>query len=108
MILSVLDRVLLIDLLSPQGKGSFIAMKTLRELRETLSFTPEEIEAMGMNEAEGRVTWNPEQATEKDMRIDKLGTTIIADRLREADAKQLLLEQHVPLYEKFVKTDSEK
>ncbi len=102
MILTVKERLHLIDILPNQG--TYINLKVLEELRLGLSYTEEELE-----------TWEITSTTKNDVISYKWGmngeaeipigvqaTHIIIDALRGLDEAQMLTDDKAPLYEKFV------
>lgn len=107
LILEVHERIQLMNLL-PQ-KGGYEALKTIRRQREMLSFTPEEVEILGLKTVEkpngqSQMIWDPGKVNKvvKDIPIDEYMTNHFRKRLAEIEAKGDLNEHTMSLYEKFV------
>ena len=133
--LLVHERLLLLNIL-PQ-EGSFVTLKLLRKLRETLSFNEKEIaeinfknhwrcpECKGVELSAqvikcqtcgipmlpaGQVTWDEEKALDivKDIHMGRSMEELCAATLRQLSDSNKLTELHMSLYEKFVEdTDKE-
>jgi len=112
-------------------EGDFVTLKLVRKLRETLSFSEKEIEAIEFKnnwrcpkcgkielatslikcndcgvymQPAGQVTWDEEKATSviKDIHMGGTMISLCTDVLKKLSAEQKLTEQHMSLYEKFV------
>ena len=119
--LKVQDRLILFNMLP--GEGDFKTLKTIRKLREALSFTEEEnnvfqfksqgdkyIDADG-NESEvlaGQIYWNGKEDVPKEIEITELGKSIIAEKFKELDQQKKLTDFHFDLYSKFIPDEEEK
>ena len=103
--LSVSDRVLLGNLLSAY-KGSFANLKVIREGRESLSFSDEELTDLNFVEANGQVQWNL-KASEKyqsvDIEFSNTVIEIIRNELLKLNDQSQLTMQYFSLYETFVR-----
>ena len=103
MILKVLDRVLLLGLLPEQG--DFLTLKIVRELRENLSFTEEELKRLKLLQSDNRVTWDVgADGDGSQIAIGEKAGDIIADALKLMNEKKSLTEQHLNIYGLFVGT----
>ena len=100
--LSFLDRMMLGSLLP--ATGSFVTIRILRELKEALAPTEEEIKGLniGNNTETGQVTWNPEKDQGKEITIGEAATELIKNKLKDMDTKEELTENHFGIYEKFM------
>lgn len=96
--LSVADRVVLLDILPPQG--DITTIRIVRSLREALSFTEEEHEKLGITISDGRVTWK--ENASKDVEIGMKAREIIASAFKQLDNQKKLSPQHIEMYERFV------
>uniref|UniRef100_A0A6M3KQS2 Uncharacterized protein n=1 Tax=viral metagenome TaxID=1070528 RepID=A0A6M3KQS2_9ZZZZ len=100
--LKVYERLVLLAILPKEG--NFITLKVVRQLREALSFTEEEIKVLNFVQdvEKEKVTWN--QAADKpiEIKIGEKATEIVVEALKKLDKEQKLTEQHFGLYEKFV------
>jgi hypothetical protein len=98
--LYVIDRVSLLSIL-PE-KGDFLTLKIIRQLREELSFSEEEIKALRLTSANGSVTWNAAADSGKDVQIGEKATDLIVDTLKKINEKKELTQQLFGLYAQFV------
>ena len=99
MILNVLDRVTLLGVLPEQG--DFVTLKIVRQLRESLSFTEEELRELKITQSEDRINWNPSADKGKEIQIGEKATDIIVGALKQLNDQKKLTQQHYDLYEKF-------
>ncbi len=100
MILSVLDRITLLNILPEQG--DFITLKIVRKLRESLSFSEEEIKAIDLRQENQRIFWNTSVDPMKDVEIGEKATDIVIESLKKLNEQKQLTAQHINLYETFV------
>ena len=104
MILTVSDRFALLNLLPQQG--DFTTLKMVRELREDLSFSEEENEALKfVATEEGRVTWAVAGEPNKDFDFSPLQNKLICEALDKADKGKKLSLENLSLYERFMAPD---
>jgi len=130
--LTIIERLSLLDLLPKEG--SFVTLKLVRKLRETLSFTEKEIDIISfMNGWQcpkckntkfsstkplcddckigmlpiGQVTWDEskEATILKDIHIGKSMRELCVFALKDLSEQGKLKENHMSLYIKFVKTE---
>jgi len=99
MILNVLDRVTLLGVLPEQG--DFVTLKIVRQLRESLSFTEEELRDLEIKQTDGRIFWNSGADHGKDIQVGEKATDIIVASLKQLNDQKKLTQQHYDLYEKF-------
>ncbi|HEX9138060.1 MAG TPA: hypothetical protein VF905_14140 [Nitrospirota bacterium] len=103
--LSVAERYVLLDILPKEG--TYSTLKILHQLRQSLSFSEEEVKEFGIIETvlpDGRnsVSWNPEIQNSVDLRIGEQATFLIMQALKNLDKNEKLTEREFGLYEKFV------
>jgi hypothetical protein len=98
--LSVFERVILLNILPKQG--SFNTLKILRELKEDLSFSEKENQALQFKTDAGKVEWQQEADKPKSLDFGETAIGIIKKELTDLDKKELLTEQHLSVYEKFI------
>lgn len=98
--LSFMDRMLLSGLL-PE-KGSLVTLKLVRELREELSPSLEEIKELGITEADGRINWNADKDTGKEINVNSVTRDMIVKTLKGMDEKEELTAQHLSLCDLFL------
>lgn len=105
--LGVHERMALIPLLPREG--TYEALKSIRVARETISFTPEEIDFYKIKTVTGAngkpaTQWDTARATEqiKDIPIDQYITNLISKKLSAIEKKGNLSEDQLSIYDKFV------
>jgi hypothetical protein len=99
--LSVLERVLLSNILP--AKGSFSNLKLLRVAREDLSFDDKENKILNIRQEGQQVLWNePKPPLMKTINFGEVATEIIKKTLREMDKKEELSADFLTIYEKFI------
>ncbi|MAH50245.1 hypothetical protein CMI37_30775 [Candidatus Pacearchaeota archaeon] len=106
MLLSVIERVLLVNIMPREG--SVINLKLLREFRESLSFSEEENKALSLSvDDHGSVHWRlldddgnaiPQV---KEIPVNQIMFDIAKKTLAKMNKDEILKEEHLPLYEKF-------
>jgi hypothetical protein len=102
MLLSVLERAILISLLPMEA--NFATLKLVRIAKEALSFTDEENKICNFvaNTDTGQTTWN-EGVEPKEIGLGEVATQLIVEALVNLDKAKKLTTDHMSLYEKFVK-----
>ena len=101
--LGVLERIRLLGILPEQGDIG--TLKIVRRLRESLSFSEEEIKEMEISfvRSAGQIEYKWNNKKEKPLVIEfkPMSLRIITDALRDANKAKRLTEQHISIYEKF-------
>lgn len=98
--LNVLERLALLSVLPKEG--NFATLKIVRKLREDLSFSEEEIKRFGIEDLpDGRMTWKKEE--EKEIQFGEKAIDIITKALKKLNETEQLTQDHLSVYEKFVK-----
>lgn len=132
--LEVIERLTLMNILPQQG--DYITLKLVRKLREALSFNEKEIATIdfknhwrcpkcdkvelsseaikcqdcgGYMRLAGQVTWDEEKAKSavKDVHMGGTMISLCTSTLKKLSDEGKLTEQHMSLYEKFVKSEEE-
>lgn len=102
--LTVLERVVLPPLL-PQ-KGTYFMLRERRKLLEDLSFSEEEVKALGLRDGpNGSVAWDRSGEAEvgsKTVRIPDSILALVQDALKDLDTKGQLHIDHLTLYVKLL------
>ncbi len=112
MLLTLSERFALLGVLPQQG--DFATLRIVRKLRESLSLNEQEYKefdvhsagqtmADGMIVPEGRIAWNAKGQEPREIPIGEKATDVIAEALKALDKAKALTEQHIDLYDKFVK-----
>jgi hypothetical protein len=98
--LSVQERFAALAILP--AEGNFITLKLVRILRESLSFSADEIKEYAFVEKDGMTEWDPNAAQEKDIDLGEVGADLLAKELKQMDSENRLTDSHFTLYEKIV------
>lgn len=99
--LSIVERLLLLEMLPKQG--DFAALKELRQAKEVVSFTGAELVEHEIVNDNGRVSWKVESDEyEIDIPLSAWITSQIQDQLRKLNDEKKLQDNHFTLYEKFI------
>lgn len=101
MVLSVLERLLIVNLFPGQGK-KIAYQRAASGIRNKVGLTAEEIEEYEVENNDGRVTWRPDLPQEKDINLTGAEIGIIATELKEQDDNNSLTADHLSLWEKFI------
>ena len=87
-------------------KGNFVTMKTLRELRENLMPSDEEVTKYGIKQVGQQIQWDQKfRDITKEFDLGKTAHRIIEDRLEELDKSKELTPNLISVFEKFVKSE---
>lgn len=100
--LSVAERIVLLGEVLRGVEGNFLALRTVRELREALSFTDEERDELDFEESASEVRWRHDVPQTRDIALGSGAVSIITKQLREMDKRERLAERHLTLCEKFL------
>jgi hypothetical protein len=100
--LSVQDRLLLLSILPPQG--DIITLKIIRDLQTELSFSEKEIEGLNLRPSDDgkAMLWDLEKQFYLSAPIGPKAKEVIANALKDMNAKKALTAAHIDLYERFV------
>ncbi len=105
MTLAVLERLLLLNLLPPEG--DITTVRVVHRLRQDLSFSEEELGALHLRTVEDEIKWEPEADPLKDVPVGAKAREVIGKLLTRLSKSEKLTEQHLALYEKFVGNDDD-
>jgi len=103
--LTVLDRVLLMNVLPERGKKVF-EYRIFNDVKRQLSFTDPELTELKFkhNEETGETNWNPESPLSiegKEFDFEPNTFKLLQDVLKEVEDRGEATIQMVPLYDKF-------
>ena len=101
MVLSILERLIVLHLLPKEG--SFANLKLLRVAKESLSFNEEENKALNFRQEGEQIKWDNVVVTDKEIEVGEVVTQMIVKELKKMDGEGKLIEEHVGVYEKFIK-----
>ena len=96
------ERLKLLSLL-PQ-KGTFVTMKVVHKLQQSLSFTEKEISDLQFKEDGDRMMWNPDADKPKEIPVGPKARDILGKALKKLEADEELDRQFSQLFEKIVDT----
>jgi len=97
--MTVHQRLLLLGILPEEG--NLTTIRIVRELREALSFSESEHEALKFRVEDGRVFWEDDVVGDKDIDIGPKAADVVRDALGELDKAGKLKVEHLPLCELF-------
>ena len=97
--LGVLERMVLNKVLTAV-QGDITRLRQMREFRETLSFTDEELKQFGITSQGDEVLW--ENGQEVDFEITDEFQKIIKHQLKKLNDGGMLAQEHITVYEMFV------
>jgi hypothetical protein len=100
MILSVFDRLILLNIMPKEG--DITMLKIISKLKDNLSFSEEEHKALQFKNEDGQIMWKEDADIKKDIEIGEKATDIIVEALKKLNKEKKLTEQHIPLYERFI------
>lgn len=105
--LTIKERLLLSGILP--SEGNIVTVRIIRDLMHDLGISEEEKSKYNfVVHPDGNITWNDKYDSEtKDVNIGSAAFGIIRDALKQADEKNKLHWEHIPMYEKFVDKDYE-
>lgn len=100
--LSIMERLVLAGVLPTEE--SFVTLRVVRDLKERLLFTEDELREYNIHDTEDRrIAWDVSvQPQEKDIEIGERATDVIVESLKKLNDSKKLGEQHFSLYEKFI------
>ena len=103
--LTVLDRILLFSILPKEG--DITTVRTVRKLREDLSFSDEEQQTIELTTANDKVTWNSQTAVSKEIGIGTKAHALIVQALERLSQDKKLTPEFIQLYDRFITDESQ-
>ena len=100
MMLSVADRLTLLNILPAQG--DLTTVRLVHQLRTDLGFTEDELERYELTEEDGVVQWNQKKAQPAEIELGPRAKVLIADQLKSLSDQKRLSEQHLEVWDRFV------
>lgn len=101
MLFNVGERILLLNVIPP-AEGTFLFLREVRELRESLGFTAEEAAEIGLKAATDRVTWDSGKNSAKEIAVGSMVADYISKSIMLAKD---LREEHMEFYLRFVQEE---
>ncbi len=96
---SIVERVGLLNIL-PE-KGTIATMRVLRDLRDELGFSEEELAQANIQQTGDKLTWDGSYKTEKDIEIGAAIRKVILESIEALDSQGEVTELTLDLYEQF-------
>lgn len=100
MVLTVLERLLILGLLP--GEGGIIEMRLKKVIGEKIGLTSDEIVRYEVKEDGANVRWNNEVEQTSSIELNEAEVGMIRDSLVKLDREKKLNDGHITLYDKFV------
>lgn len=105
--LNLSERFAFLDLLPKQENYS--TLRIVRTVSKELGVTDAEYKEFEIKQEGDKVSWDPKKAEkEKEFEIGEIALQLVVTALEGLDRDKKLEQKHYPLYEKFVRDDSEK
>jgi transcriptional/translational regulatory protein YebC/TACO1 len=104
--LNVGERLSILTIL-PQ-EGSFLTLRLIRELKNKLGLSADELKEFDVKQEDGSIRWNAKGLETKKITFKEKEVELIANELKEIDKKKQLKDIHFSIYEKFVDDIEEK
>jgi hypothetical protein len=96
--LSVLERLLILNLGTLPHTGNIITLKVKKDLIDSVSFSEDEINAYGLKSDGGKVEWDDTVDPMKEVDIREQGIKLLIEAIEKADN---LNEKYIPLYDRL-------
>jgi hypothetical protein len=100
--LNIKDRIHLLDILPKEG--NFVTMRALKEVKDNLAPTEEEVKELNIQQSGNNIVWNASKDTGKEIIINDIAGELISKALMELDKNNKLNEATASLYPRFVPT----
>lgn len=100
MLLSVRDRIILLQVLPRQGNVT--NLRIIRDLERELGFSEEEIKTFKFETTDAGVKWDKTAEVDKEIAIGEVAAKLIHDAFVELDKRNALSLEHLDVYDKFV------
>jgi len=101
--LNLAERHLLLQIL-PVHEDITI-LRIARDLRMALAVTEEEYKEFGIVQEATAFKWNEKGEEEREIPIGEKATDVCVKALKDANKAKTLTEQHISLYDKFIKNE---
>lgn len=99
--LSVMDRLMLLTLLSTEG-SDLTSLRVIRKLQDTVGFSEDDHKTYKITSDEKGVHWDPTPDQFKDIEIGPKAAEIIKARLQALSDDKKLTPQHLGLADMFL------
>ena len=99
MLLSVHDRLILLNLLPKEG--DLTTLRIVRDLGSSLGFSEEEHKTLSLKQTGGEISWNTEVDSGTEIEIGITASGLLLSAMQTLDKAEKLTLAHVDLYERF-------
>jgi hypothetical protein len=100
MILSVKDRLMLLDVLPKTG--DLITLQISQRAATAVSLTQDDIDTFGITSGDGAVRWDESKDTGVEVEIEPAAVDLVAKELKSMNEKRTLTIDHLGLCSKFL------
>ena len=100
MLLSVRERIILLQVLPRQGNVT--NLRIIRDLEREMGFSEEETIALKLESSDKGVKWDKEAEVAREVAIGEIAAKPIHDAFVDLDKRNLLSLEHLDVYDKFV------
>ena len=98
--LTVMERLGILNVLSPEGGITYLRAK--KDIVGKVGLSADERVEYGIIEKNGQITWNPDLPQEKEISLSSGEVVMITEALKRSEKNEELHENQLSLYEKFV------
>lgn len=98
MLLSVAERILLLNVIPP-AEGDFLFLKAVRTLRESLGFSEAEAAEVALSRTATTVKWDETKAPMKEIEIGPMVAAYVSKSIK---ASPHLKEEYLDVYSRFL------
>jgi hypothetical protein len=97
--LNILQRILIFSILP--NEGTLLTMKTLRGLKNKITFSEQEVNGYNLRIDQGKYTWDSTKDSDIEFEVTDGEKILIVDGLKELDKQGKITEQYLNLCELF-------
>ena len=97
--LNILQRILIFSILPKEG--TLLTMKILKDLKDKIVFSEEEIKESELRIEDNQYFWNPTKIVDIEFDITEGESKLVVDGLKELDRQGKITEQYLKLCELF-------
>jgi hypothetical protein len=98
--LSVMDRLMLLDVLPQQG--NILTLRIVRDAQQALELHTSEIEDWEITLNGPHIRWNQEKVQDVDVSLSEAALGIAREAIKKLDGENKLTANHISLWEKLI------